>query len=118
MDSSPTQKTAFPPNGKNERDLDGSAVPSLSGEYDHDQTRQGSLNEEKNSETAREPGSLENGSMDNLIEDKSRGVQEMECLVQNINLPLLCTIYGCLILLSYVLSMSESPDLPLAKDWV
>jgi hypothetical protein len=97
------EKTALPTDKAPE--MGGPEVPSLGN--DQSSTRQGSLR----AKSDRDVGSLENGSMDNLIEDKSRGVQEMECLVENINMKLLVTIYGALILLSYVLSLSTYPGI-------
>ena len=96
------QKSALP--DTKVADLGNSPLPTLGNDHDNASTRRGSFHDDK---SGRDVGSLENGSMEDLIEDKSRGVQEMECLVANINTPLLITIYAALILLSYVMSMSE-----------
>lgn len=55
-------------------------------------------------------GSLEDGSSrsDTLIEEKSRGVVEMEYLADRINTRLLILLYGGFAVLAYTLSLSES----------
>lgn len=86
------------------------ANPGLYGEATHTlnsdstSTRPTSPHEEKKS---RDDDSLDTASDTVRIEDVSRGVREMEILVERMTVTRKVIIFAGLILLSYVMSMSE-----------
>lgn len=88
--------------------LDNSATPTLAHDQESlDARAHRDSNEEKKRRTD-DDGSLEDGiGKDSIIEEKSKGVQEMESLKERLNVKLLVVIYGCFTILAYCLSVSK-----------
>lgn len=87
-------------------------VPHLSRVNDHPSSPDSSSVNEKKEDRIPASGDdeLEDGSStsETVIEEKSKGVVEMEYLAERINVKYLCLLYGGFALLAYVLSLSKS----------